>query len=447
MSNPKLRSQGLLYQEQDPIAPEEIAAGLLHRFPVIGPYLGEMAYPPMLGWGSDEPMLRTMPLQPQEVLDMYLEGGPKESFKDYATRTQQGVPSEFFDLSSAGPALLDPPQVTRYQPTSRADISRAEGLLGNKRVTRQAKKFAEKGMEAMPERWYGTSPLYSMYVEELGPEKGREKFIRDINIVASTSPRSKVPQNIKTASFYQYLAEQGIPLPKETRSAVAGYAPEDRFPNVGYGSIAQRNHLINVKKILSGEGLDPQKNPKPLSFSANLLGNEDVITADTHYMRMLGMLSQDPKFLATQAEVTKRDSEGNTVLDKKGAPVMEDINPRAMYDAGELTIKQALKNPTYWESAPSTTEYKKLEEVGKKLAKQLGVSPARFQEAAWVGAGELTGLQSPPEPFLRTLENRIKYTADIFGMDPKVVLKQYIRGDIPLAQTQDMEQQYGGLLS
>lgn len=443
---PKLRTQGLLYQEQEPLSLEEIAAGLLSRVPVVGPMLGEMVTPPMAGSGSDQPMLRTMPLQPQEVFDMYLEGGPKESFKDYTARTQEGKQSEFFDLSKAGPALSDAPQVPRYQPTSRADISRAEGLLGNKRVTRQAKKFAEKGMEKMPDRWYGTSPLYSMYVDELGPEAGRDKFIRDINIVASTSPRAKVPQNIKMASFYQYMAEQGLPLPESTRSAKAGYAPEDRFPNVGYGSIAQGNHLMNVKKIISGEGLNPQKNPKPMSFAANLLGNEDVITADTHYMRMLGMLSQDPKFLETKVEVTKTDDEGNTVLNKKGDPVMKEINPRAMHEAGELTMKEALKKPTYWVSAPTNTEYKKLEEVGKKLAKQLGVSPARFQEAAWVGAGELTGLQSPPEPYLRTLENRIKYTADVFGMDPEVVLKQYIRGEIPLAQMQDMNDQYGGLL-
>ena len=69
----------------------------------------------------------------------------------------------------------------------------------------------------MPERWYATSPLYELYVEELGPEKGREKFIRDIDILAGTSPRSKIPQNIRTASLYQYMAEQGMDLPESTK--------------------------------------------------------------------------------------------------------------------------------------------------------------------------------------------------------------------------------------
>ena len=39
------------------------------------------------------------------------------------------------------------------------------------------------------------------------------------------------------------------------------------------------------------------------------------------------------------------------------------------------------------ESAPKHTEYEALEKVGLKLAKQLGMTPAQFQEAVWVGAG------------------------------------------------------------
>ena len=440
---PKTRLQGLLFQEQEPITPEEAAAGLLARVPVIGPMLGETVSPPQLNQGSTlfDPQtgLRTLPLQAQEIFELLKRGGPKESFIDYTRRTQEGVPSEFFDLSQAQPALLDPPQVQRYSPTARADVSRATDLLSNRRVTSQAKKYAQKGMEMMPERWYATSPLYELYVEELGPEKGREKFIRDIDILAGTSPRSKIPQNIRTASLYQYMAEQGMDLPESTKKMSEGYSVDEIFPPKGYGSIAQGTHLGNVKKILSGEGMDPKKNPKPLSFSANLQGNESVITADTHYVRMLGMLSQDPRFLAESAEVGREN--------KKGEMVYEKINPKQMFKDGELTIKEALKNPTYWESAPTKPEYEALEKVGLKLAKQLGVTPARFQEAVWVGAGDLTGLQSPPEPFLRTLENRVKYTAEQFGADPEMVLRQYIRGEIPLAQMQDMQEQYGGLLS
>ena len=34
-----------------------------------------------------------------------------------------------------------------------------------------------------------------------------------------------------------------------------------------------------------------------------------------------------------------------------------------------------------------------------KLAEKLGMTPAQLQEKLWVGAGDLTGLESPPEPF------------------------------------------------
>ena len=125
--------------------------------------------------------------------------------------------------------------------------------MSNRRVTNQAKKFAQQGVEMMPERWYATSPLFQIYVEELGPEKGEEKFIRDINIVAGTSPRSKIPSNIRTASLYQYMAEQGMELPEKTRKLDEGYSVDEIFPPKGYGSIAQGTHLGNVKKILSGE--------------------------------------------------------------------------------------------------------------------------------------------------------------------------------------------------
>ena len=36
------------------------------------------------------------------------------------------------------------------------------------------------------------------------------------------------------------------------------------------------------------------------------------LTADTHYMRMLGMISDDPRFLAKRADVPKLDEKGES---------------------------------------------------------------------------------------------------------------------------------------
>ena len=111
-------------------------------------------------------------------------------------------------------------------------------------------------------------------------------------------------------------------------------------------------------------------------------------------------------------------------------------------------MEEALQNPGFWTDSPKKTEYALLEDYSKKIAKKLGMTTARFQEALWLGAGKITGLQSPPEPFLRTLEKKIKYTAEQLGADPETVLRQYVRGEIPLAQMgADQQSRYGGLLA
>ena len=75
------------------------------------------------------------------------------------------------------------------------------------------------------------------------------------------------------------------------------------------------------------------------------------------------------------------------------------------------------------------------------------MTPAEFQEATWLGAGGMTGLESPPETAIETIQKRVKYTADMLGKDPEMVMRQYIRGEIPLAQMDDMMTTYGGLLA
>ena len=60
-------------------------------------------------------------------------------------------------------------------------------------------------------RWYQTGPLYQLYEDELGPEKAREKFTKDIKFLASTSQGMSLPNNVRVSSYYQYLDEQGLP--------------------------------------------------------------------------------------------------------------------------------------------------------------------------------------------------------------------------------------------
>ena len=77
----------------------------------------------------------------------------------------------------------------------------------------------------------------------------------------------------------------------------------------------------------------------------------------------------------------------------------------------------------------------------------MGMTPAEFQEATWLRGRRYDKIRSPPETAIETIQKRVKYTADMLGKDPEMVMRQYIRGEIPLAQMDDMMTTYGGLLA
>ena len=53
--------------------------------------LAELADPPYLGQGSDQPMLRTQPLQPQEVLRISADK-KRPSYAEFSKRYDEGNP-------------------------------------------------------------------------------------------------------------------------------------------------------------------------------------------------------------------------------------------------------------------------------------------------------------------------------------------------------------------
>jgi hypothetical protein len=228
-------------------------------------------------------------------------------------------------------------------------------------------------------------------------------YARLMDLVAATSPRSKVPDNIRTASYYNYLLKNDLPIPEK--------------PAGGYGSVAQNLHRDNVRGIEERGGWDVFKNPKPASFSTNLQGNQNNVTIDTHNFRLPGILSQDPRFLATSVGL------------EKGAPPMR---PQQMLKSGEITMGDAVARPAMWEAKPNPNEYAYYEKWQQEQAKKKGISPAQYQASMWLGGGEDTGLGSAAEPFLGTLEARVRYTADQLGLPAEVVMEQMLKGEIPL---------------
>jgi hypothetical protein len=212
-----------------------------------------------------------------------------------------------------------------------------------------------------------------------------------------------VPDNIRTGSYFDYLREQGLPLPEK--------------PAKGYGSKSQDDHIANMGRLINDGGWDVIRNPKPSSFSVNLQGNQLPVAIDTHNMRPLGLLSRDPRFVAT------------SIKQEAGKPPIRPLN---MLRSGEISLEDALQRPTYWESAPRDNEYGYYEAWQQNQAREFGMSPAQYQASMWLGAGDMTGLGSPLEPWLQTFEARVLYTADRLGVDPEIVLDKVIRGEMPL---------------
>jgi hypothetical protein len=327
---------------------------------------------------------------------------PDEGFKAY---TERNPPSNIFDLENAQPAIPGRSgQVPRYDPPRGVPPRMAEALA-DPAARQTLEDVVRKGQEVMPQSWYRTGPLYERFVSEYGPEEAAKQYERLMQTTAATSTKNPVPSNIKAASYYNWLANQGMPIPDK--------------PAAGYGSLAQGQHVVAVRELMERGGLDPLKNPKRFSFAENLLGNETPVTIDTHNMRMLGLAREDPRFLALSVPV----GEGKT---------KSYFKPREAFNRGDLTMEEALKRPVYWSSAPEKNEYAAYEKAQQEMARQMGITPAEFQEKMWVGAAAKTGLESPPEPFLQTFANRINYTASRMGVDPKIVLDQFVKGKIPL---------------
>jgi hypothetical protein len=333
--------------------------------------------------------------------------GKKLSFADFRRQNPEAG-AGMFDLDNAEAAIPGRPMPERYSPP-RGTPKRIVEAFRKPSVRKALREWAEKGAEEMPQSWYRTSPLYEVFQQEFG-EQAPQKFEQYMQIIASTSPRNPVPSNIRTGSYYWHLAQNGKPVPAK--------------PGSGYGSIAQKNHVKNVRKVLADGGLDPLKNPKPVSFYENLIGNEQALTADTHNFRAVGMAAKDPRFLAKNVQTDIELPDGTVGY--------ENHKPAADFKAGRLSLREALARPAFWDTAPKATEYAAVEAAQQKIAAEMGVTPARFQETLWVGAGGITGLKSPPEPFLRTLAARIAYTAERMGVSAEEVLRKHVRGDIPL---------------
>jgi hypothetical protein len=266
------------------------------------------------------------------------------------------------------------PQVDleRYVPP-RGVAERTQALAAPENVAR-VNEVVKRGVEQGGREWYNTDPLRQAFIAARGEKEGATAYQQYLDLVAATSPRSKVSENARNAAYYYGLAQRGEPLP-EVIAKGGALSVKEPLPSP-YGHIAQGLHAQNATNVLEGGGWPVLQNPKPASFAQNLAGNQLPVTVDTHNARLWGM------------------------TDTKGRPI----------------------------DKPAKTEYGFMERLQQEEAKKLGLTPAQYQAAAWIGGGEQTGLKSSADPFLKVLEDRIRLTAKKTGETPRDVLKRFLMG-------------------
>jgi hypothetical protein len=322
-----------------------------------------------------------------------------------------------FDLSN----LTDTPKVaqaalTRYTPP-RGVPDRIERLQNNKRAFNQAGEWMSEGMTTDGLAWYNMDPLRLKFVEKLGEAGGNKAFNQYIDLMAATSAGAKTDANARIASYYYVNGANGQPVP---------------IPPIGsgYGHKAQNLHNRNANEILAGGGLDPIEHPKRFTFAENLKGNWEPVTVDKHNIRAWGMASRDPEWVAKRLEDTQAGAPSWWNEKAYGAWDPKTFSPREFVKSNN--IKWDKIPATWFEGAPTKTEYQALEQLNQKLSDAMGVLPAPGQAALWLGAGPVTGLGSPPVSMMSTFEQLLQKRAAARGETPEAVLDQFIRRTRPL---------------
>jgi hypothetical protein len=175
------------------------------------------------------------------------------------------------DLSNLD-AVPNVPQfaLERYDPP-RGRPSNLDQLLTPETAER-LEGYARRGENLGGRAWYNTLPLRDAFIAELGPKEGAARFERYIDIVAATSPRSRVDTNVRRSSYLYGEDKAGRPI--------AGLTNPD-FPP-GYGHLAHLTQDALLKDLEGGRSFESLDRPKTSSFAENLKGNQQPMTIDTH---------------------------------------------------------------------------------------------------------------------------------------------------------------------
>ena len=247
------------------------------------------------------------------------------------------------------------------------------------------RKFVDAGREypgAAP--WYDTRSIYRDAADEIG-EAEAAKRVNSIlgGFMPASTARSAPPSNLKRAFLWESLARQGLVDPEILASKKVIPAP-------GFGHFAQGAHQSALARYLRTGKIDPQANPKPASFGANLTGNHEVGTFDTVMSRIFAQLEPGAvgRFLVNQGgdfsprkqyyEALERGL-ADAAHEARGMGLLDDVPP----ELGPTGSWQSLG----WHGATRSAEYGSMDDIWKTLrresAKLWGVSEKEANRRIW----------------------------------------------------------------
>jgi len=277
--------------------------------------------------------------------------------------------SGLFDLSKLAdlPTYLKDSAFARLPAPAKGIPDYVQAKIANmgNTLTPLAQKAIEPGMA-----WYNQQPLHDVFMDVLGPDVGAQRWNDWNQLVGATSPANKVTQNQKQASYYfakQAQGEMGAGLSHDPTGHMA--------IEPGYAHMYQSDVNDKLARIMNDGGLSTLEDPKTASYADNLAGNYSPVTIDRHFVR------------------------GMDLTNKSGKPL----------------------------EAPKKEWYSAIEDAAKDQASKLGLTPAQYQAAAWIGGAEQTGVANA-EPFMALLQHQLMTSAGKTGKTPVQFLQDFVRG-------------------
>jgi len=341
---------------------------------------------------------------------------------DPKKRTQPNNSEPVFDLSQAAyeetPSLLrqtDPAIVQAALPRAQAGATyplndRMRGVIDfTPQIAERLAEKAQQGRGTAQEYFYHTAPIVRG-LEEIGvPEENAAQFLtRDFApAFAGTSPRTNTEQNVRNASLLMYLRNQGVPINAAQRN-MHGNAR-------GYNMMDTHQELTG--KMFEGRH-DPLTNPKPSAFLPNTAGDLGYVTADTHNIRG-ALMAMNEVYPGSIAPSWFRTPEARSIYADTAQ-----FNPALDINDGLQSAKSGGRS--------MQVEYGPMADVTFEAARQADIAPGPMQSLGWFGSGADTGLVSATKTIPELLNERINVTAQALGLHPKVVLKMFQDGKLPL---------------